>query len=78
MSSVADFPHFALSDDHQDLRDAVRTLAADKIAPHAAEVDERSEFLKPHTTPCGRVTSTLPTFRRSTAGSVPMRWPPAW
>jgi alkylation response protein AidB-like acyl-CoA dehydrogenase len=44
MSSVADFPHFALSEDYQDLRDAVRALATDKIAPHAAEVDERSEF----------------------------------
>src|SRR5690349_19530801 len=44
MSTTADFPHFALSDDYQDLRDAVRALATDKIAPHAAEVDERSEF----------------------------------
>ena len=44
MSSAADFPHFALSADHQELRDAVRILAADKIAPHAAEVDEHSAF----------------------------------
>jgi alkylation response protein AidB-like acyl-CoA dehydrogenase len=44
MSSVGDFPYFALSDDHQELRGAVRVLCADKIAPHAAEVDERSEF----------------------------------
>jgi alkylation response protein AidB-like acyl-CoA dehydrogenase len=44
MSAVADFPHFALSDDYRDLRDAVRALATDRIAPHAAEVDERSEF----------------------------------
>ena len=44
MSAAADFPHFVLSDDYRDLRDAVRVLAADRIAPHAAEVDERSEF----------------------------------
>ena len=46
MNLAADFPHFALSDDHEDLRAAVRALATDKIAPHAAEVDERSEFPK--------------------------------
>jgi alkylation response protein AidB-like acyl-CoA dehydrogenase len=44
MTTAADFPHFALTDDHEDLRDAVRALVTDKIAPHAAEVDERSEF----------------------------------
>ena len=44
MSSAADFPHFVLTDDYRDLRDAVRSLATDRIAPHAAEVDERSEF----------------------------------
>src|SRR3954453_19453991 len=41
---TADFPHFALPEDHQELRQAVRTLAEDKIAPHAAEVDEKAEF----------------------------------
>src|SRR3954449_12093935 len=47
MSSDRDaFPHFALSEDHEELREAVRHLAADKIAPHAAEVDEKAEF--PH------------------------------
>src|SRR4051812_31015823 len=42
--ALAAFPHFALSDDHEELRQAVRTLAEDKIAPHAAEVDEKAEF----------------------------------
>jgi acyl-CoA dehydrogenase len=46
MSSAADFPHFALSEDHQDLRAAVHALADDKIAPIAAETDERAEFPK--------------------------------
>jgi alkylation response protein AidB-like acyl-CoA dehydrogenase len=41
-----DFPHFTLSEDHLDLREAVRELADEQIAPHAAEVDERAEF--PH------------------------------
>ncbi len=44
MSTAADFDHFVLSDDHRELQAAVRALATDKIAPHAAEVDERSEF----------------------------------
>jgi acyl-CoA dehydrogenase len=44
MSSAVDFPHFALSEDHQDLQAAVRELCLDKIAPHAAEVDETSAF----------------------------------
>src|SRR3954451_18710244 len=45
MSSARDaFPHFTLSEDHEALREAVRDLATDKIAPHAAEVDEKAEF----------------------------------
>jgi alkylation response protein AidB-like acyl-CoA dehydrogenase len=39
-----DYPAFALSEEHQALREAVRALADDKIAPRAAEVDETGEF----------------------------------
>jgi alkylation response protein AidB-like acyl-CoA dehydrogenase len=39
-----DFPAFALSEEHQVLRETVRALAEDKIAPHAAEVDRTGEF----------------------------------
>lgn len=39
-----DFPAFALSDEHRALRDSVRALAEDKIAPRAAEVDRTAEF----------------------------------
>jgi len=35
---------FAITDDHEALREAVRAVAQDKIAPHAAEVDENAEF----------------------------------
>ncbi len=38
------FPHFTLSEDHEELRAAVRNLADDKIAPYAAEADEKAEF----------------------------------
>src|ERR1700678_3638347 len=41
-----DCPSFALSEEHEALRAAVRELAEDKIAPRAAEVDRTSEF--PH------------------------------
>src|SRR6201990_860419 len=40
-----DFPAFALSEEHQALREAVRALADDEIAPRAADVDRTSEFL---------------------------------
>src|SRR5918911_2739052 len=43
-SSLEAFPHFALPEDHEELRQAVRTLAEDKIAPNAAEADEKAEF----------------------------------
>jgi alkylation response protein AidB-like acyl-CoA dehydrogenase len=35
---------FALSDEHEALRQAVRELAGDKIAPRAAEIDRSGEF----------------------------------
>jgi alkylation response protein AidB-like acyl-CoA dehydrogenase len=40
----AAFPHFALPEDHEELRAAVRALAEAKIAPYAAEVDRSSSF----------------------------------
>ncbi|HET7476244.1 MAG TPA: acyl-CoA dehydrogenase family protein [Dermatophilaceae bacterium] len=42
--SDAAYPLFATSADHEELRQAVRAVAQDKVAPHAAEVDERAEF----------------------------------
>jgi alkylation response protein AidB-like acyl-CoA dehydrogenase len=42
--ALAAFPHFALPEDHEELRQAVRSLAEDKIAPNAAEADEKAEF----------------------------------
>jgi len=41
---MTDFDHFRLSEDHETLREAVRTLAENKIAPYAAEVDATSSF----------------------------------
>ena len=35
---------FALSDEHEALREAVRALADDKIAPRAADIDRAAEF----------------------------------
>jgi alkylation response protein AidB-like acyl-CoA dehydrogenase len=39
-----DFPFFALSDEHEDLRATLRQLCRDRIAPNAAKADEASEF----------------------------------
>jgi alkylation response protein AidB-like acyl-CoA dehydrogenase len=38
------FPFFTTSEDHEELRQAVRNVAEDKIAPHAAEADETATF----------------------------------
>jgi alkylation response protein AidB-like acyl-CoA dehydrogenase len=39
-----DFPLFALSEEHQAIREAVRDLCAAKVAPYAAEVDEEGRY----------------------------------
>jgi alkylation response protein AidB-like acyl-CoA dehydrogenase len=39
-----DFPPFALSEEHEALRESARALADDKIAPRAAEIDRTGEF----------------------------------
>src|SRR4051794_30280058 len=45
MSSGADgTPLFALSDEHQAIRGAVRALCEAKVAPYAAEVDEQARY----------------------------------
>ncbi|MBK9738019.1 MAG: acyl-CoA dehydrogenase family protein [Actinobacteria bacterium] len=44
MSGNQDFPQFTLSEEHIALREAVRDLVTDKIAPRAAEIDETGEF----------------------------------
>jgi alkylation response protein AidB-like acyl-CoA dehydrogenase len=40
----SDFTAYALSEEHEALRESVRQLADDKIAPYAAEVDEKARF----------------------------------
>ncbi len=42
--SAADFDLFRISEEHEMLREAVRSLAEAKIAPFAAEVDEQGRF----------------------------------
>src|ERR1700747_814253 len=39
-----DFPAFALSEEHEALREAVLARADDKLPPRAAEIDRTSEF----------------------------------
>lgn len=40
----SDFDTYRLSDEHEALREAVRTLAVKEIAPYAAEVDEQGRY----------------------------------
>jgi alkylation response protein AidB-like acyl-CoA dehydrogenase len=44
MTGNAKFDLFKISDDHEELRAAVRAVAEDKIAPYAAAVDEDARF----------------------------------
>ena len=44
MSTNADFDLFRTSEDHEALREAVRAVAEDKIAPYAAVVDEEARY----------------------------------
>jgi len=43
-SASAEFTAYTLSEEHEALRESVRQLADDKIAPYAAEVDHESRF----------------------------------
>ncbi|MYW94770.1 acyl-CoA dehydrogenase [Amycolatopsis rubida] len=40
------FDLFKINEDHEAIREAVRAVAEEQIAPHAAEADEREEFPK--------------------------------
>ncbi|WP_121031043.1 acyl-CoA dehydrogenase family protein [Terracoccus luteus] len=44
MSTNADFDLFRVSEDHEALREAVRAVSEDKIAPYAAAVDEDARY----------------------------------
>lgn len=44
MSGNPDFDLFKTSDDHEELRQAIRTIAEKQIAPHAASVDHEKRF----------------------------------
>jgi len=41
---VRDYPLFSLSEEHQEIRKAIRELCDDKIAPYAAAVDEEARY----------------------------------
>ncbi|MDQ6779140.1 MAG: acyl-CoA dehydrogenase family protein, partial [Actinomycetota bacterium] len=44
MSAVADL--YAIPQEHRDFQDSIRQIARERIAPRAAEIDERAEY--PH------------------------------
>jgi alkylation response protein AidB-like acyl-CoA dehydrogenase len=41
---MSDYPLFALSEEHQAIREAVRDLCEAKVAPYAADVDENARY----------------------------------
>ena len=46
MTGNPDFDLFRTSEEHEEIRAAIREIADEQIAPHAAEVDRNSEFPK--------------------------------
>lgn len=44
MTGNRDFDLYRPSEEHEEIRAAIREIATEQIAPHAAEVDEKSEF----------------------------------
>ncbi len=42
--AINDFPLYALSEEHQAIREAVRAVCDAKVAPYAAEVDEQARY----------------------------------
>ncbi len=50
---MSDFPLYALSEEHQAIREAVRAVADAKIAPFAAAVDEEARYPQRRPTPAG-------------------------
>ena len=44
MTGNPDFDLYRISEEHEEIRAAIREIATEQIAPHAAQVDEKSEF----------------------------------
>jgi len=68
---------YALTEEHEAIREAVRDIAEREIAPHAAEVDAESRYpveAQKALTAAGFMPHTSP---RHTAARVPTRSPPA-
>ena len=69
---------YALSEEHQAIREAVRAVAEAKIAPYAADVDENARYPEEAADgAAGRRTSTPRTCPRSTAAPARTRSRPA-
>ena len=49
---MSEYPMYALSEEHQAIREAVRAVCDAKVAPHAAEVDEPASSRRRRTTRC--------------------------
>ena len=77
MSNSRDFPFFALSEDHQELRHAIRAVCEDKIAPGAAIADERGEFPQASYNALRAGDFHAPHIPEEYGGPGPTPWPPA-
>ena len=76
--AMSEFPLYALSEEHQAIREAVRAVADAKIAPFAAAVDEEARYPQEAAAALLASTSTPPTCPSSTAVRAPTRSRPCW
>ena len=74
MAGNPSFDLFALSDEHNELRDVLRALCEKEIAPYAAEVDETARYTDEAASRADRGRLQRPsTFPRSTAARAATR-----
>jgi alkylation response protein AidB-like acyl-CoA dehydrogenase len=74
---VSNFDLFQVSEDHQALREAVRDVVRDKVAPYAADVDATSTFPQAAYDALRAGDFHAPHIPSCTTGSAPTPWPPA-
>lgn len=77
MAGNPDFNLFALNEEHDELRAAIRGLSEKEIAPYAKDVDENARFPRKRSPLSTRPASTPSTFPRLTTARAPIPSPPA-
>ncbi len=76
IGGMSDDLMYALSEEHQAIREAVRSLAEAKIAPYAAAVDEEARYPQEAADALLAADFHAPHVPEEYGGAVPTRSPP--